>query len=297
MLIQLFVCLYNRQNDGRDVILISDLPKGKIVGMMLVGDPAYYDPHPRDEDLYQYLIHTNVWARGTLVYKILEVVSLPIEFAKQCECRGQVGEFFLDERYLEKSILRLKYIQEALQEWKARYKQQIMEPDNPNEIRANGKKQTKYKGLSIKQPIVKAITLGVKRFENRSHVKIRLKGSELKTEDDPLKKYCKECPNNDPSQCRYVLHLGPTLLKKLKNDEKNGKKNKKNKKSRSKKKRNSSSNDNNNNLELSRNGSEMNSAQNNKPIRRKLNFGTQSKRTYNKRIEDLKKRANSKNKV
>ena len=195
MFVLRFVCFLNSNlNNKKD---ISEFTTGAIVGMMVIGDPQYYDPS---------LGKLDAWATGKIVYKILEVLRLPQECVQKS--KGNLGTFYIDND-VEKKILDNPIVQETIVEWNGKYKSMLAAAYDVNEKRNENSEKNKsnYKAMAIKQPILEAIMDGFKKSENRSKAILALKGTQLKPREfkDTL---CRFCPNNDPMSCHYILHVG-----------------------------------------------------------------------------------------
>ena len=184
--------------------------------MMVFGDPEYYNPSLGKQDM---------WAVGKVVYKILEVMQLPQECVQKY--KGSLGTFFV-ENDVENKILNNKMVQQTIEQWNGKYKKLLGPPYDINEKRSarSEKNKSQYKALAVKQPILQAIMDGFKKCENRSKSIITLKGSQLQSRDfkDTL---CRFCPNNNPMECHYILHIGVKRYNEWKAEEKSKMVNKK----------------------------------------------------------------------
>ena len=199
MFVFVFVFANSNLNDKKD---IKTFTTGAILGMVVIGDPEYYTRSLGEAD---------AWAIGKLVYKILEVLRFPQELVKKCN--GFVGTFFIDDE-VENAILKNHMVQDTISLWNAKYESTLEAPYDTNEKRSelSEKNKSKYKALSVKQPILQAIMDGFKKCENRSKAVIPLKGSELKVREFK-ETLCRFCPNQNPMECIYILHLGVSKYK------------------------------------------------------------------------------------
>ena len=88
---------------------VNELTTGKIVGLMVIGDPEYYDEQIKYDD---------EWVCGPMMYKIVETLRLPEELA--VPVIGFLGAFYVDQP-AENEILRLDIVQEAIRDWRLKY--------------------------------------------------------------------------------------------------------------------------------------------------------------------------------
>ena len=202
-------CFTFTNSDLKNKKDISTFARGAILGMMVIGDPEYYNPNLGEAD---------AWVIGKVVYKILEVMRLPQELVK--ECNGFVGTFFVDND-VENAILEDERVAETILQWNRKYGSMLEAPYDANEKRSetSEKKKSKYKGLSVKQPFLEAIMDGYKKGENRSRAIIPLKGSDLEVRDFK-NTLCRFCPNGNAMVCTNILHIGVTKYNKWKAQEK-----------------------------------------------------------------------------
>ena len=78
--------------------------------------------------------------------------------------------------------------------------------DTTKPSKNSSKLPSQYRALTINQPFVEAILRGIKRFENRSLLRIvPLSGKPLR-EREANHKHCRFCPSNDATKCVSRIH-------------------------------------------------------------------------------------------
>lgn len=95
----------------KDTKDVANLPCGKIVGLMLIGDPEYFECEKNDD-----------WCVGPVVYKIIETLRLPTD--KYVSVKGFLGSFWIDHS-IENKILNLSIVQSTINDWYYKYGKQF----------------------------------------------------------------------------------------------------------------------------------------------------------------------------
>jgi len=162
--------------DSSPCQLIEDLPRGQILGVMVLTEAFWFK---RDQHT-----HLDEWILGPFVYTIGDVVRLEEGVAVD----GQLGKWS-PSKEIHQQIMQQTSVQRKLEQWQLQYGDRLYvgESDIPC-------------AMTIHQPFVEAILSRLKKYENRKRPMFPL---------HPLLK--PSPPSPDMTECRFCLSPQPQI--------------------------------------------------------------------------------------